>query len=330
MLAALASLRPKRRWILTLVNRFPDDRLAQDLDLVQIDLQRKALLGRSEGDDDFALVTKFHHDPLHTREHASMHAYDFPDGNCRMGPQDASAGQSFADPIDFNGAHRFAHATSQQAQNAGCAHDGHPYLAREPHKNIACKERAFQVDYAIGPFGSHRIEGKIMLKGARRQMLCNPLFMVCDNMQNPPGTFEHRPLQYEPYKSGKASGLPAAILGAFYAFILEMLSVATFPKSLNDPVNIKVNFLRQQCKYIPEVSAKLKSPISSDTVASVDNWAHTMTHRFKKLPQQRDELWFLEMKGVKHTDSPRARNVERGKTVKRLLNYVNKFKLDRM
>ncbi len=140
-------------------------------------------------------MTKFRHDSFHTSEHASMYAHNFSDGNRRMGAQNASAGQTFADPVDFNGAHRFAHATSQQAQNAGCAHDGHPYLAREPHKNVACKEGALQVDYAICPFGSRRIEGKVMLKGARRQMLCNSLFMVCDNMQNTPGTVEHLTLR---------------------------------------------------------------------------------------------------------------------------------------
>jgi hypothetical protein len=191
LLPALASLRPNRGWALTLGNRFPDHRLAQDLDLIQIDFQGEALLGRSKGDDDFALMAKFRHDPLHACEHASMHAHNFSNGNRRMGAQNASAGQAFADPIDFNGAHRFAYATSQQAQNAGCAHDRHPYLDREPHKNVARKERPLQIDYAIRPFGSRRIEGKVMLEGARRQMLCNSLFMVCDNMQNTPGAVEH-------------------------------------------------------------------------------------------------------------------------------------------
>ena len=192
LLPGFASLGPKRGWILALDKRFPRDRLAQDLDVIQIHFQGKALLGRSEGDDDFALLTKLRHDPLHTRENASMHAYDFPDGNSGMGPQNASAGQAFADPIDFNGAHRFAHATSQQAQNAGCAHDGHPHLAWEPHKNVSRKEGALKIDYTIRPFGSRRIKGKVMLEGAGRQMLCNSLFMVRDDMQNSPGTIEHR------------------------------------------------------------------------------------------------------------------------------------------
>jgi len=138
---ALASLRPKCGWALTLGNRFPCDRLPQDLDVIQIDFQREALLGRSKGDDDFALMAKFRHNPFNAGEHASMHAHNFPDGNRRMGAQNASAGQAFPDPIDFNGAHRFANATSQQTQDAGCAHDRHPYLAREPHKNVARKER---------------------------------------------------------------------------------------------------------------------------------------------------------------------------------------------
>ncbi len=149
LLPAVASLRPKRGWVLALGNRFPDDRLTQNLDLVQINFQRKALLGSSKGDDDFAFATKFCHNPFDAREHASMHAHNFSDGNSRMGPQNASAGQAFADPIDFNGAHRLAHATSQQAQNAGRAHDGHPHLAREPHKNVAGKKGALQIYYAV-------------------------------------------------------------------------------------------------------------------------------------------------------------------------------------
>jgi hypothetical protein len=72
-----------------------------------------------------------------------------------MGPQDASAGQACPDSLYFQGAYCLAYTASEQSQNAWCAHNRNSRLGREANKNISGKKRAFEIDYPIGPFGTH-------------------------------------------------------------------------------------------------------------------------------------------------------------------------------
>jgi hypothetical protein len=112
-----------------------------------------------------------------------------------MGPQDTSTGQPRANSLDFLATYRLAYTASQQAQNAWRANYRNSRLALEAYKNIPAKERALQIDYAVGPFGTYGVERKVVLQGAGHQVLRNAFFVVSDDMQNTPGTIEHRTLR---------------------------------------------------------------------------------------------------------------------------------------
>jgi hypothetical protein len=112
-----------------------------------------------------------------------------------MGTQNASTGKALAYSLDLSRAYHFARAASKQMQDTGRAYNGKPRLARKADKDISREERAFKVDDPVGPFRADGIKGKVVLKGAGGQVTRDAFLVIRNNMQNPPGTIEHRTLR---------------------------------------------------------------------------------------------------------------------------------------
>jgi hypothetical protein len=115
-------------------------------------------MDRSEGNDDPALTAHFSHNTLSPRKDAVPHSYPCSHGDEAMGPQEQSAGQPDANPVEFRAAYHVPFFLAQQAKYAGNGDDRTSVLRREAGKHISRKERPLHDCDAVGPLYTLAVE----------------------------------------------------------------------------------------------------------------------------------------------------------------------------
>src|SRR5690242_9826251 len=105
-----------------------------------------------------------------------------------MWPQNAAAGEAFANPSELQLAHCVAFRVTEKTEHPGNRNHRYPRFGRKTDEHIAGEKRPLQAHGTVTPSRTLAVQWQIMLDGTHVQMLSNPLFVVADDVENLPTT----------------------------------------------------------------------------------------------------------------------------------------------